>query len=29
MANPWHDITISEPIEEGFTAFIEIPRARR
>src|SRR6184192_672931 len=29
MAHPWHDITISEPIEEGFTAFIEIPKGSK
>src|SRR6184192_3667673 len=29
MAHPWHDITISEPIEEGFTAFVEIPKGSK
>jgi inorganic pyrophosphatase len=29
MSHPWHDIAIDEPIEEGFTAFIEIPRGSR
>jgi hypothetical protein len=24
MTHPWHDISIEEPIEEGFPAFIEI-----
>jgi inorganic pyrophosphatase len=26
MAHPWHDIPVEEPIEEGFPAFIEIPK---
>ena len=25
MTHPWHDITVAEPVDEGFTAFIEIP----
>jgi len=25
MTHPWHDITVQEPVDEGFTAFIEIP----
>jgi inorganic pyrophosphatase len=25
MSNPWHDIPVEEPIEDGFPAFIEIP----
>jgi inorganic pyrophosphatase len=29
MAHPWHDIHITEPIEEGFTAFIEIPKGSK
>jgi inorganic pyrophosphatase len=29
MAHPWHDITIEEPIEEGFPAFIEIPKGSK
>jgi inorganic pyrophosphatase len=26
MSHPWHDIHLEEPIEEGFPAFIEIPK---
>ena len=26
MSHPWHDIPVHEPIEEGFPAFIEIPK---
>ena len=26
MAHPWHDIPVEEPVEEGFPAFIEIPK---
>jgi inorganic pyrophosphatase len=26
MALPWHDIPVEEPVEEGFPAFIEIPK---
>ncbi len=29
MAHPWHDIPIEEPIEEGFPAFIEIPKGSK
>jgi inorganic pyrophosphatase len=29
MAHPWHDIPVSEPIEEGFPAFIEIPKGSK
>jgi inorganic pyrophosphatase len=29
MANPWHDIPIAEPVEEGFFAFIEIPKGSK
>src|SRR3954462_4780449 len=29
MAHPWHDIGIEEPIEEGFPAFIEIPKGSK
>ena len=29
MAHPWHDLAIDEPIEEGFTAFIEIPKGSK
>jgi inorganic pyrophosphatase len=29
MAHPWHDIAIPEPIEEGFPAFIEIPKGSK
>jgi inorganic pyrophosphatase len=26
MTHPWHDIRVEEPIEQGFPAFIEIPK---
>jgi inorganic pyrophosphatase len=29
MAHPWHDIEIPEPIEEGFPAFVEIPKGSK
>src|SRR5438876_785194 len=29
MAHPWHDIKLTEPIEEGFPAFIEIPKGSK
>src|SRR5512135_3450792 len=29
MAHPWHDITIEEPLEESFSAFIEIPKGSK
>jgi inorganic pyrophosphatase len=29
MAHPWHDIAVDEPIEEGFAAFIEIPKGSK
>jgi inorganic pyrophosphatase len=29
MAHPWHDIVVDEPIEEGFLAFIEIPKGSK
>lgn len=29
MAHPWHDIVVDEPIEEGFPAFIEIPKGSK
>ena len=29
MAHPWHDIKLAEPIEEGFPAFIEIPKGSK
>ena len=29
MAHPWHDIAVDEPVEEGFTAFIEIPKGSK
>lgn len=29
MTHPWHDIPIPEPIEEGFPAFIEIPKGSK
>jgi inorganic pyrophosphatase len=29
MAHPWHDIPMEEPIEEGFPAFIEIPKGSK
>jgi inorganic pyrophosphatase len=29
MAHPWHDIPVEEPIEEGFPAFIEIPKGSK
>src|SRR5437762_8911939 len=27
--HPWHDIPLEEPIEEGFAAFIEIPKGSK
>ena len=29
MSHPWHDIPIAEPVEEGFPAFIEIPKGSK
>src|ERR1700760_2425776 len=29
MSHPWHDIAVAEPIDEGFAAFIEIPKGSR
>ena len=29
MTHPWHDIAVEEPIEEGFPAFIEIPKGSK
>src|SRR5262245_59938106 len=29
MAHPWHDIPWNEPIDEGFNAFIEIPKGSK
>ena len=29
MAHPWHDIEVEEPVEEGFPAFIEIPKGSK
>jgi len=29
MTHPWHDIVVSEPIEESFPAFIEIPKGSK
>ena len=29
MSHPWHDIVVDEPIEEGFPAFIEIPKGSK
>src|SRR5512140_2505191 len=29
MAHPWHDIDVEEPVEEGFPAFIEIPKGSK
>ncbi|CAN5793145.1 inorganic diphosphatase [soil metagenome] len=29
MTHPWHDIPIPEPVEEGFPAFIEIPKGSK
>jgi inorganic pyrophosphatase len=29
MSHPWHDIPVVEPVEEGFTAFIEIPKGSK
>jgi inorganic pyrophosphatase len=29
MAHPWHDIDVPEPVEEGFPAFIEIPKGSK
>ena len=29
MTHPWHDIPVEEPIEEGFPAFIEIPKGSK
>ena len=29
MTHPWHDIPVEEPVEEGFNAFIEIPKGSK
>jgi inorganic pyrophosphatase len=29
MTHPWHDIPVDEPIDEVFTAFIEIPKGSK
>jgi len=29
MAHPWHDVPCDEPIDEGFNAFIEIPKGSK
>jgi inorganic pyrophosphatase len=29
MTHPWHDLRCDEPIEESFTAFIEIPKGSK
>jgi inorganic pyrophosphatase len=29
MSHPWHDIAVEEPVEEGFPAFIEIPKGSK
>ena len=29
MTHPWHDIPVEEPIEDGFPAFIEIPKGSK
>src|SRR6478609_12208573 len=29
MANAWHDIEVKEPVEEGFAAFVEIPKGSK
>ena len=29
MTHPWHDIPVEGPIEEGFPAFIEIPKGSK
>jgi len=29
MTHPWHDIPVEEPVEEGFAAFIEIPKGSK
>ncbi|MBV9945248.1 MAG: inorganic diphosphatase [Myxococcales bacterium] len=29
MAHPWHDIAVEEPLEDGFPAFIEIPKGSK
>jgi inorganic pyrophosphatase len=29
MTHPWHDIPCDEPVEEGFNAFIEIPKGSK
>ena len=29
MTHPWHDIPNDEPIDESFTAFIEIPKGSK
>jgi inorganic pyrophosphatase len=29
MSHPWHDIAVNEPLEEGFAAFIEIPKGSK
>ncbi|HEX8796880.1 MAG TPA: inorganic diphosphatase [Polyangiaceae bacterium] len=29
MTHPWHDIEVPEPVEDGFPAFIEIPKGSK
>ena len=29
MTHPWHDIELNEPVDEGFPAFIEIPKGSK
>jgi inorganic pyrophosphatase len=29
MAHPWHDIALEEPVDEHFSAFIEIPKGSK
>ena len=29
MTHPWHDLTLDEPIDESFTAYIEIPKGSK
>lgn len=29
MTHPWHDITVQEPVDESFAAFIEIPKGSK
>jgi inorganic pyrophosphatase len=29
VAHPWHDIAVEDPVEEGFPAFIEIPKGSK